>query len=164
MKLMHSPFWLKIGPCPAESDKKDLMHAISSTSGVILQSEIKGDFCRIRIDLNVKKPLRQGIFVQVESNAKVWLPFKYESLLIFCFGCGRMYHNLRDCLEVSDSVKNMSKDDLPFSVALKAESKLVDKLSQKLIFNASKSLALVTYEGEEDKSESDSELYKLSKY
>ncbi|MBA0580834.1 hypothetical protein Gorai_023035 [Gossypium raimondii] len=36
-----SPFWLKIGPCPSECDKKDLMHAIESTFGGIMRLEIK---------------------------------------------------------------------------------------------------------------------------
>lgn len=31
--LVHSPFWLKAGPCPSECDKKDLIHAVGSTFG-----------------------------------------------------------------------------------------------------------------------------------
>ncbi|MBA0645642.1 hypothetical protein Goklo_013709, partial [Gossypium klotzschianum] len=33
IKLVVSPFWLKVGPCPPECDKKDLMHAIRTTFG-----------------------------------------------------------------------------------------------------------------------------------
>lgn len=31
LRFVHSPFWLKFGPCSPECDKKDLMHAIGSS-------------------------------------------------------------------------------------------------------------------------------------
>lgn len=66
--LTTSPFWLKVGPCPSASDKKDLIHAIGSTFGGILGSKIKGDFCRIRVVLDVEKPLCWWIFVVIDSR------------------------------------------------------------------------------------------------
>lgn len=32
-RLVVSPFWLKIGSCPPECDKEDLMHVVKSTFG-----------------------------------------------------------------------------------------------------------------------------------
>lgn len=104
------------------------------------------------MNLNVKKPLRRGIFVQVESNAKIWLPFKYETLPIFCYGCRCLGYSLKDFWEVPDSVKVMLENDLSFSVTLKAQPKLVGKLSQKLGFIAKKSMALVLYKGDKENS------------
>lgn len=49
IRLVSSPFWLKVGPCLPECDRKDLMHVVGSTFGGIIHSEIKGDFCRIRV-------------------------------------------------------------------------------------------------------------------
>ncbi|KAK5844657.1 hypothetical protein PVK06_000797 [Gossypium arboreum] len=48
------------GPCPPECDKKDLMHAVGSTFGSVIRSEIKGEFCRLKVNLDVQKPLRRG--------------------------------------------------------------------------------------------------------
>ncbi|MBA0855996.1 hypothetical protein Goshw_021975 [Gossypium schwendimanii] len=45
IKLIISPFWIKVGPCPPEYERKDLMHAIGSTFGGVSRSESKGDFC-----------------------------------------------------------------------------------------------------------------------
>ncbi|MBA0798368.1 hypothetical protein Gohar_008961 [Gossypium harknessii] len=45
IKLIISPFWIKVGPCPSEYERKDLMHAIGSTFGGVLRSESKKDFC-----------------------------------------------------------------------------------------------------------------------
>ncbi|MBA0693003.1 hypothetical protein Goari_010519, partial [Gossypium aridum] len=33
----------------------------------------------------------------VDSQEKVWVSFKYENLPIFCFGCGRLGHGVKEC-------------------------------------------------------------------
>ncbi|MBA0729945.1 hypothetical protein Golax_020301 [Gossypium laxum] len=43
IRLVSSPFWIKIGPCLPEFDKKDLLHAIGVTFGGVLRSEIIGN-------------------------------------------------------------------------------------------------------------------------
>lgn len=45
IKLVKSPWWVKVGPCPPECDKKDLMHAMVSTFGGLMGSEVQGTFC-----------------------------------------------------------------------------------------------------------------------
>ncbi|MFQ6652781.1 hypothetical protein Gotur_024482, partial [Gossypium turneri] len=45
IRLVSSLFWIKIGPCLPEFDKKDLLHAIGVTFGGVLRSEISGEFC-----------------------------------------------------------------------------------------------------------------------
>ncbi|MFQ6637574.1 hypothetical protein Gotur_014084, partial [Gossypium turneri] len=92
IRLVSSPFWIKIGMCLPEFDKKDLLHAIGVTFGGVLRSEVNGEFCRLRIKLNVQKPLRRGIFVSIGNRNRVWIPFKYEKLPTFYFGCGRLGH------------------------------------------------------------------------
>lgn len=100
IKLTSSPFWIKIESCFPELDKKDLLHAIGSTFGGVLRSEISEDFCRLRVNLDVQIPLRRGIFVSDAYVSKVWIPFKYENLPIFCFECGRMGHGMTNCTQL----------------------------------------------------------------
>ncbi|MBA0837603.1 hypothetical protein Goarm_009746, partial [Gossypium armourianum] len=38
------------------------MHAVESTFRGVIRSKIKGDSCQIRVQLDVQKPLRRGIF------------------------------------------------------------------------------------------------------
>ncbi|KAH1082157.1 hypothetical protein J1N35_021918 [Gossypium stocksii] len=57
IKLISAPFWIKIGPSLPEFDKKDLLHAIGVTFGGIIRFEIIGEFCHLRVKLNVQKPL-----------------------------------------------------------------------------------------------------------
>ncbi|MBA0789187.1 hypothetical protein Gotri_026225, partial [Gossypium trilobum] len=51
-------------------DKKDLLHAIGATFGGVFRSEINEEFCRLRINLDVQKPLRRGIFVSTDYASK----------------------------------------------------------------------------------------------
>ncbi|MBA0877237.1 hypothetical protein Goshw_005153 [Gossypium schwendimanii] len=118
--LVEFPFWLKIGPCPLECENKDLTHAIGSTFEGIISSEINRDFCRINVELDVQKPLRRGIFTLASMQGKSWVPFKYENLPRFCFGCGRMGHGIKERKDTLDEYKEFLRDDLPFSLALKA--------------------------------------------
>ncbi|MBA0613536.1 hypothetical protein Godav_013956 [Gossypium davidsonii] len=60
MRLTSSPFWIKIGSCLPKFDKIDLLHAISVTFGGVIRSEINGNLCRLKINLDVQKPLRRG--------------------------------------------------------------------------------------------------------
>ncbi|KAA3468577.1 Zinc finger, CCHC-type-like protein [Gossypium australe] len=134
IRLTSSPYWNKIGTCPPEFDKKDLMHAIGSTFESIIRSEIKDDICRFMVNLDVQKPLRRGIFVASENSVKSWIPFKFKKLPLVCFGYGRMDHGLNDCSLKSPAEKDKIRDDPPYTIALKAKSKVVGKESIK--FNA----------------------------
>ncbi|MBA0634173.1 hypothetical protein Godav_025534, partial [Gossypium davidsonii] len=129
ISMTSSPFWIKIDSLLPELGKKDLMHAIGVTFGGVIRSEISDTCCRLRISMDVRKPLRRGIFVSSINIKKIWVPFKYENLSIFCFGCGRMGHGLTDCTQIIPARKSKISSDPPYSMALKAESKQVGKES-----------------------------------
>ncbi|MBA0696868.1 hypothetical protein Goari_003388, partial [Gossypium aridum] len=134
IRLTSSPYWMKIDSISPEFDKKDLMHAIGATFGGVLRSEINEDSCRLRVNLDVQRPLRRGIFVSTNAVSKVWVPFKYENLSMFCFGCGRLEHGLSNCTQLTPERISKISETPPYSLALKAESKLFGKESIK--FNA----------------------------
>ncbi|PPD88820.1 hypothetical protein GOBAR_DD14226 [Gossypium barbadense] len=87
IRLNSLPVWLKVGPCLPKFDKKNLLHAIGVTFGGIIRSKINGEWCRLKINLDVQKPLQRGIFVSV-NNKNWWISLKYEKLPTFCFRCG----------------------------------------------------------------------------
>ncbi|MBA0822173.1 hypothetical protein Goarm_018987, partial [Gossypium armourianum] len=150
IKLIFSPFWLRIGLCPPECEKKDLMHAVGSTFGGILRPEIKNEACRLKVQLEAQKPLWRGIFIAIGDQRRVWLPFKYESLLNFCFGCGSMGHVAKECTEISKLRKEIREDDIPYSLALKAGSNLVGKESLQLGVSGRKFMEQCLYTGEKE--------------
>ena len=52
---------------------------------------------RIRVNVNVHKPLKKGKVISLEGSKKVLALFKYEKLLDFCYCCGRLDHQKMEC-------------------------------------------------------------------
>ncbi|GAB2214963.1 hypothetical protein Drorol1_Dr00019332 [Drosera rotundifolia] len=59
-----------------------------------------GRYLRIRVELDVTKPLRRGAVLKFgDKGIEDWFPFQYERLPNFCYICGRLEHVERDCVE-----------------------------------------------------------------
>lgn len=56
-----------------------------------------GAFLRVRILLDITKPLVRGRLLKVQGRS-VWIAFQYEKIPKFCFQCGVIRHGtaLRD--------------------------------------------------------------------
>ncbi|KAL2926122.1 hypothetical protein RDABS01_001197 [Bienertia sinuspersici] len=54
-------------------------------------------FMRIKVNIDVDKPLRRGFKIATMQNGTKWVDIKYERLGDFCFYCGRIGHIDRDC-------------------------------------------------------------------
>lgn len=73
------------------------MHAVGVTFGGVSKSEINGEFCRLRVKLDVQKPLRRGIFVSTENQSKSWISFKiwkFTYILFWLWKDGAWAHRL----------------------------------------------------------------------
>ncbi|XP_027127113.1 uncharacterized protein [Coffea arabica] len=54
-------------------------------------------FLRIRVILDITKPLLCGFWVRRRGLSDIWVEFKYEKLGIFCYKCGRIGNHYRSC-------------------------------------------------------------------
>lgn len=116
---------MKVGLCPPECDKRDLMHDIGSTLGGLVRVEDGSDFCHIKVWLDVQNPLRRGIFVKV----------------------GYLGHSLRECDNISEEERNRSEDEQPYSIALKVKSNIKGKENFWLNLLVCKSVKQSSYVG-----------------
>lgn len=106
----------------------------------------------IDLDFNsMCKTPAQGIFVSTENQCMSWIPFKYEKLPTFCFGCSLMGHELTKCLKSTPVEKNKIKDDPPFSLELKAEVNFIGKESLKFSALSKKMQTQCSYTGDIEK-------------
>ena len=52
---------------------------------------------RIRVQVDVSKPLCRGPKVVFEDGKEGWVAFKHEKLPNFCYWCGLVSHDDKDC-------------------------------------------------------------------
>lgn len=80
-----------------------------------------GKFLRVKIRFNVREPLMRGTFVNFPDDGKVWVDFKYESLLKYCIICGMLRHATRVCkgLQVNGMRAGKNSGDLENTFAFR---------------------------------------------
>lgn len=59
--------------------------------------ECIGKFLRVRIRLNLQKPLMPGMMAMFLDEGRVWVQFKYEGSPNYCFYCRKLGHVTRVC-------------------------------------------------------------------
>ncbi|KAL7186742.1 hypothetical protein ACSBR2_028466 [Camellia fascicularis] len=108
MPLLGSSPW-----SPFEKANKSQWEIIGSRVGRLIKVEAHCDglllyrnFLRIRVDVDVTKPLPRGFILNRGENAQMtsvdpWISFKYEKLSDFCYDCGRIGHDRNVCKFVS---------------------------------------------------------------
>lgn len=88
----------------------------------------RGPFLRIRVDINITKPLMRRKMTHIEDVYKGWVFFKYERLPIFCYHCGILVHHDRECQKFKKGCLSSEEDDFQYGPWLRA---LAPKFGQK---------------------------------
>ncbi|KAM6569612.1 hypothetical protein CsatB_017597 [Cannabis sativa] len=79
------------------------LRTVGNTMGKYLESDPKNfigvwrDYLRMRITLNIEKPLRRRLKITKDDGAWFWINFKYERTPTFCFICGIIGHSDKFC-------------------------------------------------------------------
>lgn len=66
----------------------------------VVDGRVLREFMRVRVWIDVAKPLIDGIWVPRPNRERIWLSVKYEKLQNFCYKCGVIEHEYRDCRKV----------------------------------------------------------------
>ncbi|KAF7130068.1 hypothetical protein RHSIM_Rhsim10G0119700 [Rhododendron simsii] len=75
------------------------------------------NFLRVRVWLDVSKPLKKGFLLRRSKEEDLWVHFKYERLSDFCYGCGKVSHTTNECMEKH----SFNAKDWEFDGSLRAE-------------------------------------------
>ncbi|KAJ1399204.1 Zinc finger, CCHC-type [Sesbania bispinosa] len=81
-----------------------------------------GQFLRIRVRLDLRKPLKRGMLVQLKENQKAKVFFKFEKLLNFCYICGRLGHVMKTCPDIEGDIDEGEVESLPYGEWMRASS------------------------------------------
>ncbi|KAL2894811.1 hypothetical protein RDABS01_010720 [Bienertia sinuspersici] len=95
--LTHSPFWTRIYNLPLNYHSDDDVKTIVANYGSIMDVEPDDfgleNFRRVKLKLDVSKPLRRYQRIKGKDGNIIRVEFKYERLPFFCYVCGIMGHS-----------------------------------------------------------------------
>lgn len=95
-------FWVQLHGLPMNRLDISMGIQIGKTTGIVSPhgreaKMIAGDFLRVRVEVDVSKPLCRGRKVILDDEEEVWVSFRYEKLPNFCYWCGMFCHDDKDC-------------------------------------------------------------------
>ncbi|KAH9718254.1 CCHC-type domain-containing protein [Citrus sinensis] len=129
----HASFWVQIHDVPIMCMHKEMADELGAVIGKVEEIETDaagecfGEFLRLRISVDITKPLKKIIELEQEGDDEDDIPMRvmYERLSDFCFCCGRIGHQYRECTHY----KSQSKDNMAYGPWLKATS-IAERLKQ----------------------------------
>lgn len=89
--------------------------ALNSTTNPKM-TDFEGQFVKVKILLDTRKPVCPGVFLRRQNRKPVWLSFKYERLPTCCFKCGLLNHDIRNCPKIGNIKSSL------YGLWLRAES------------------------------------------
>lgn len=78
---------------------------------------------RLRVTLDLKKPMKRGTKIKFGDSGPCWLPVTYERLPSFCYWCGKLGHSCKDCSsmhEKEDRKEEIDMENLPYGDWMRA--------------------------------------------
>ena len=115
--FQRSPFWIRVFNIPIKIMNATVGNYIDNEIGVPLLVDAPksglawGPFLRIRVDVDITKLLMRGKMIQIEGMEKGWVHFKYERLPIYCYRCGILGHQERECQQAKKGCFTIKEDD-----------------------------------------------------
>uniref|UniRef100_A0ACD5ZFZ3 Uncharacterized protein n=1 Tax=Avena sativa TaxID=4498 RepID=A0ACD5ZFZ3_AVESA len=98
------PIWIRIFNLPLGMMNRDTCEEIGNEVGKYMEADVEengtamGRYLRVKVRINITKPLRRGIKLDVgEGRTDMWCRFEYEFLPDFCYRCGMLDHIDREC-------------------------------------------------------------------
>ncbi|XP_052292008.1 uncharacterized protein At4g02000-like [Citrus sinensis] len=106
--LYYTSFWIQIYNLPISFLSEKVLRNIGDYIGEFQASDennlmgVWRNYMRIRVSIDVRKPLKRRMRLKKSGGEWVWIDFKYERLQVFCFICGLLGHTERQCPSLYD--------------------------------------------------------------
>ncbi|KAH9782561.1 hypothetical protein KPL71_008951 [Citrus sinensis] len=118
----HTAFWIQIHNVPIACMEKELIQELGGMIGAVEEietdenGECLGEFARIRVLINITLPLKKILFLKQEGESDIQMPVVYERLPDFCYCCGIIGHQYKECAKF----QGQQKEQLPYGGWMKA--------------------------------------------
>ena len=118
-------FWIQLHNLPFSVLTIDIALSIRETIGIVNKpkdvSEMKGgSFMRVRVEVDISKPLCKGQKISWDQNSEGWVAFQYERLPNICYWCGLVSHDDKDCVLWLSSRGTLTVDKQQFGPWIRA--------------------------------------------
>lgn len=104
------PFWVQIHGLPCEKMTRANAETIGHRFGKLLGVEgaaegllLNRSFLHVRVEVNLNQPLPKGFWLRKRTSTgrDHWISYKYEKLSDYCYACGQVGHENKECKFVS---------------------------------------------------------------
>jgi len=101
LEFISVPVWIRVFDLPLGLMNEETARIIGNKVGRFMEVDkdedgmAVGEFLRIKVILDIRKPLFRGITIEGEG----WCNIKYEFLPNFCYVCGHLGHVEKECDE-----------------------------------------------------------------
>ena len=118
----HIPFWVQIHNIPIACMERDFLQELGGIIRKVEEVETYengdcfGEFARLRISINITQPLKKILFLKQEGETDIPMPVVYERLPDFCFSCGIIGHQFKECAQY----QGQPKEEFSFGMWMKA--------------------------------------------
>lgn len=97
-----SPFWICMtGLPPGYLNERSGRQMATMAGRVIGYTGRDAMSMRLKVVVDIEKPIKAGFFLEREDLSPLWIQFKYEKLGRFCFKCGIIGHEHDECARKS---------------------------------------------------------------
>ncbi|KAG8372571.1 hypothetical protein BUALT_Bualt12G0079900 [Buddleja alternifolia] len=135
INLDSALFWVQVRNLPVRSINTATAKIIGDTIGRFVKTDLVSESqrwrkaLRIRVELNVHKPLTDSIKFQNLQGNVICVEIQYERLSDFCFRCGLIGHKFPSCPNAINPSIPPDNSSFPFGPWLRSESTLSVKPS-----------------------------------
>ncbi|PWA79597.1 hypothetical protein CTI12_AA205220 [Artemisia annua] len=125
VELSKIPFWIRLINLPFSRRNEMYVRTIAGRLGSVLDVDTRrlkegSKYIRVRVIIDVSKPLCRHIPVMNRQNEKVMVGLCYERLPNFCYWCGHLGHTFKECLDKPIEVDEKTLEIWPFQESLRA--------------------------------------------
>uniref|UniRef100_A0A7N2LGK0 Zinc knuckle CX2CX4HX4C domain-containing protein n=1 Tax=Quercus lobata TaxID=97700 RepID=A0A7N2LGK0_QUELO len=121
------PIWVQIHDVPIRFMNKTVAEKLCEVVGEVCKNIDEGEtdggsFLRMKVTIDVSKPLCRGRRISLSQGEQSWVSFKYERLPNICYWCGCLNHVDRDWDLWIESEGKLTKENQAYGAWIRATS------------------------------------------